>query len=175
MSLFCLSPLSLLAWNLMFQQLCSALKWPWKWKFWAMMVEQNETNSLVPWYWWCTIPALFCLPLDHFYLTEKHNCLLFKILLFWIFCYTQLNLTCLNTVEWSYGRHEGRGVISCGALALGSDGLHIYVVSGFPLDFSAFDSVKHSFLLKTLIPWLLWPGVCGVSLSLPFEFICILF
>ena len=131
-----------------------------------MMVEQNETNSLGAWYWWCTIPALFCLPLDHFYLTEKHNCLLFKLLLFWIFCYTQLNLTCLNTVEWSCGRHEGRGVISCGALALGSDGLHIYMVSGFPLDFSAFNSVKHSFLLKTLIPWLLWPGVCGVSLSL---------
>lgn len=134
------------------------------------MAEQNDTKSLGSWYWWRTIPALFCLPLDHFYLIEKHNCLLFKLLLFWIFCYTQLNLTCMNTVEWSCGRHEGRGTISCGALALGSDGLHIYVVSGFPLDFSAFDFVKHSFLLKTLIPgfcdltfpWCVW----GLSLSL---------
>lgn len=178
MSLFCFSLLSLLAWNLMLQQLYLALKWPWKWKLLAMMVEQNDTKSLGPWYCWCTIPALFCLPLDHFYLTEKHNCLLFKLLLFGIFCYTQLNLTCMNTVEWSCGRHEGRGPISQGPLASGSDGLHLYVVSVFPLDFSAFDSVKHSFLLKTLIPWLLQPHISLLfagSLSLPFEFICILF
>ena len=162
----------------MLQQLYLALKWPWKWKLLATMVEQNDTKSLGPWYWWCTIPALFCLPLDHFYLTEKHNCLLFKLLLFGIFCYTQLNLTCMNTVEWSCGRHEGRGPISQGPLASGSDGLHLYVVSVFPLDFSAFDSVKYSFLLKTLSPWLLRPHISlvfAVSLSLPFEFIWILF
>lgn len=141
-----------------------------KMELFAMMAEQNDTKGLGSWYWWRTIPALFCLPLDHFYLIKKHNCLLFKLLLFWIFCYTQLNLTCMNTVERSCGRHEGRGTISYGALALGSDGLHIYVVSGFPLDFSASDFVKHSFLLKTLIPgfcdltfpWCLW----GLSLSL---------